>query len=107
MAYDALVKVARKGNNPTIKSQHGSRSFTFKSIDIELKNLLLDPNNYRFLDNPTYKRKIKTKFHIKTVQDATLRLLEKGKRYQLPELKKSILTNGYVPMERIIVARRD
>jgi hypothetical protein len=64
---------------------------------------LLDPNNYRFLDNPGYKPKIKTKFHVATVQEATLRLLERDKRYQLAELKKSILTNGYVPMERVII----
>lgn len=75
----------------------------FKSKDIDLKNLLLDPNNYRFLDNPNYKRKIKNRYHLENVQESTLRLLEQDKRYQLAELKKSILANGYVPMERIIV----
>jgi hypothetical protein len=75
----------------------------FKSADIELDQLLLDPNNYRFLDNPAYKAKIKTKFHVPAVQETTLRLLEQDKRYQLDELKKSMLTNGFVPMERIIV----
>lgn len=80
-----------------------SKKIAFKSLDIRIKNLLLDPNNYRFLDNPSFKRKIKTKFHVSSVQEKTLQLLEQDKSYQLQELKKSILTNGYVPMERIIV----
>lgn len=80
-----------------------SKKITFKSAEIEVKNLLLDPNNYRFLDNPAFKRKIKSKYHLSGVQDKTLQLLESDKTYQLQELKKSILTNGYVPMERIIV----
>jgi len=75
----------------------------FRSVDIETDKLLLDPNNYRFLDNPNYKKKIKTKYHQENVQESTLRLLEQDKRYQLGELKKSIMANGYVPMERVIV----
>lgn len=74
----------------------------FKGANIAIQKPLLDPNNYRFLDNPGYKPKIKTKLHLPAVQEATIRLLERDKKYQL-ELKKSILTNGYVPMERIIV----
>jgi hypothetical protein len=76
---------------------------SFSEKEIELDDLLLDPNNYRFLDNINYKKKIRSKFHLAEVQKATLRLLEQDKRYQLAELKKSILANGYVPMERIIV----
>lgn len=80
------------------------KQLTFVGKDIEVKDLLLDPNNYRFLDNPNYKKKLKGKYHLPEVQAATLRLLEQDKRYQLAELKKSIVANGYVPMERIIVA---
>ena len=78
--------------------------FKFAAKEIDVGNLLLDPNNYRFLDNPNHKKKIRSKFHLPEVQNATLRLLEQDKRYQLSELKRSILANGYVPMERIIVA---
>jgi len=78
--------------------------FLFAAKDINVANLLLDPNNYRFLDNPSYKKKLRGKYHLPQVQVATLRLLEQDKRYQLTEMKKSILSNGYVPMERIIVA---
>ena len=76
----------------------------FDAKNIALKDLLLDPNNYRFLDNKGYKPKPKTKYASDRIQNSTLRLLIEDKRYQLSELTKSILTNGYVPMERIIVA---
>src|SRR2546425_2481211 len=84
-------------------SAKADKKFSFKAIDIEVKDLLLDPNNYRFIDNPSYKKKIKTKYHLVSVQESTLRLLEQDRTYQLEELKKSIRTNGYVPMERVIV----
>src|SRR5258708_11614135 len=76
----------------------------FESQDIALGDLLLDPNNYRFLDNKDYKAKPQNRYGSDKVQNATLRLLTQDKRYQLDELKKSILANGYVPMERISVA---
>ena len=79
------------------------KPLSFLSKDIDTEDLLLDPNNYRFLDNPNYKKKLRGKYHLPNVQAATLRLLEQDKRYQLNELKKSIMTNGYVPMERIMV----
>jgi hypothetical protein len=75
--------------------------FEFQAQDIRIDKLLLDPNNYRFLDKRKFKRKVATRFHEESVQRATLDSLEQS--YQLDELKQSILTNGYVPMERIIV----
>lgn len=97
--YHPMPKKEAK-NIVTTKSDKRLR---FRSKDIDLDDLLLDPNNYRFLDNPNYKKKIKTRYHLENVQEVTLRLLEQDKRYQLAELKKSIMANGYVPMERIIV----
>lgn len=77
-------------------------AFDFEALEIPLSKILLDPNNYRFWDSKRFKRKVSTRFHESNVQTATLQQLESG--YQLDELKKSILVNGYVPMERIIVA---
>src|SRR5947208_116987 len=71
----------------------------FESRDIGVKDLLLDPNNYRFLDNKGFKPKPHNRYASDKVQAATLRLLTQDKRYQIDELRKSILTNGYVPME--------
>jgi hypothetical protein len=78
-----------------------SQPFDFVAQDIPVSKLLLDPNNYRFLDRKKFKKKVATRFHEETVQRATLESLEQS--YQLDELKHSITTNGYVPMERIIV----
>jgi len=75
----------------------------FVSRTLRVQDLLLDPNNYRFLDNPDYKKKLATKYHHDMVQETTLRMLERGHQYQIPALRDSILANGYVPMERVIV----
>ena len=75
----------------------------FKPKQLDTKTLLLNPNNYRFFDNPEYKKRLATRFHKEPVQEATLRLLERGHSYQLKALRNSILTNGYVPMERVVV----
>jgi hypothetical protein len=75
--------------------------FDFEAQDISVSKLLLDPNNYRFLDRKRFKRKAANRFHEESVQRSTLESLEQS--YQLDELKHSIITNGYVPMERIIV----
>jgi len=75
----------------------------FKVTDISIDKLLLDPNNFRFLDLPQWTRRQKNRFHNQTVQDATLKLLETIPRYNLNELRKSFLSNGYVRFERIVV----
>ncbi|SHM61578.1 hypothetical protein SAMN02787076_01716 [Rhizobacter sp. OV335] len=76
--------------------------FDFQSADVAIEKILLDPNNYRFWDQKKFKKKVVTRFHEEKVQTATLEKLERD--YQLDELKNSILTNGYVPMERVILA---
>jgi hypothetical protein len=73
-----------------------------KPMEVPVAKLLLDPNNYRFLDNADWSRKQDKRFHEDPVQAAALRLMERGS-YQLEELRNSILANGYVPVERVIV----
>lgn len=94
----ATRKTIRKLTPPIVDS---APPFAFETKDVPLTKLLLDPNNYRFLDHKKFKKKVSTRFHEDTVQRATLENLEY--HYQLDELKNSILVNGYVPMERIIV----
>src|ERR1035437_3040755 len=91
----AAMKNKSAGQPPT------KTTFDFEAQDISVSKLLLDPNNYRFLDRKKFKKKAANRFHEESVQRATLESLEQS--YQLDELKHSILTNGYVPMERIIV----
>jgi ParB-like nuclease family protein len=71
--------------------------------DLELDSLLLDPNNYRFLDLPQWKRRLANRFHEPGAQEATLKFMENTARYNLPELRDSILSNGYISLERIVV----
>ena len=73
----------------------------FRPRQLSLRSLLLHPNNYRFLDNPDYKNRLETGYHNAAVQDATMRLLERGHRYEIKALRNSILANGYERMERI------
>lgn len=75
----------------------------FRLKVLPISKLLLDPNNYRFLDSSDWRARQQRRFHEETVQNATLRLLERGSRYQLAELRRSILSNGYVPLERLMV----
>jgi len=68
-----------------------------------IQNLLLDPNNYRFLDQEDYQVVSEKRYPEATVQEKAYRFL-KGRRYEdLQALKESILTNGYVPLEQLIV----
>jgi hypothetical protein len=78
-----------------------AQPFDFETKEIALSKILLDPNNYRFFDSRKFKKKAINRFHEPSVQKATLESLEQS--YQLDELKQSILTNGYVPMERVVV----
>jgi len=92
---------AKSSNHGTTPRKVAKAPFESEAREISLSKLLLDPNNYRFLDRKKFKKKASIRFHEDSVQRATLESLEQS--YQLDELKHSILTNGYVPMERIIV----
>lgn len=67
---------------------------------VPLDALLLDPNNYRFQDYEDFVRADESRFHEGSVQDRTYaRLRAEG----LAQLKNSILTNGFLPFERLVV----
>ncbi len=68
--------------------------------NLALSSLVLDPNNYRFQDVEGFVAASEERFHERTVQQRALARLRKA---GLSELKNSILTNGYLPFERIIV----
>ncbi len=77
----------------------------YETNQCSFHDMLLDPNNYRFLDQEDYQRVNDRRYHEASVQDKAYRFL-KGKRYEdLQALKESILTNGYVPLELLIVRR--
>lgn len=68
---------------------------------IPLDSLLLDPNNYRLQEGEGFTQYPADRFHLDRVQEATRRRL-KGE--SLDPLKKSIVSNGFLEIERIVVA---
>lgn len=73
-------------------------SYDVKSV--RLDQLILDPNNYRFKgeqDRPVVAEK---RFADASVQKKAVERLRKD---GLAELKQSILSNGFLPVERIVV----
>jgi ParB-like chromosome segregation protein Spo0J len=69
-------------------------------LEIKLNDLMLDPNNYR-LQEYGHRAINEEKFHLEQVQRATYqRVREEGIR----ELHDSIIANGFVPIERIVVS---
>jgi hypothetical protein len=70
---------------------------------IDPKELLLDPNNYRFLDVEGYRAVNRARYAEPGVQERALALLQGTKSFELDALKDSIKTNGFVPLEQIVV----
>jgi hypothetical protein len=63
--------------------------------------LLLDPNNYRFQDIDGFVYAAESRFHESTVQNRAESRLRGDD--SLVDLKNSILRNGYIPVERLVV----
>jgi hypothetical protein len=75
---------------------------TYTTSEISPENILLDPNNFRYQDVEGFVYCDSERFHEEAVQNqAFLRL---AKEENLP-LKSSILKNGYIPIERIVVQK--
>lgn len=73
-------------------------TYTEKLVSID--QLLLDPNNFRFQDEPDYVRAAPERFAEPSVQErATKRIRSEG----LTELKNSIVSNGFLAVERLVV----
>jgi hypothetical protein len=71
-----------------------------KEDTLPVESLLLDPNNYRFQDEGDFVTADSSRLHEENVQDRAYRRL---RRSGLQELKNSILANGFLPVERLVV----
>lgn len=69
---------------------------------VELGDLLLDPDNYRFQADEDFVRADDARAHEDTVQD---RAYNRLRSEDLAALKNSILTNGFLPFERLVARR--
>lgn len=76
----------------------------FKKHTIHPDRLLLDPNNYRFHDLKGFKRvQTKSRYSEPGVQSRAQSHLADNQSFDLQSLKDSIRTNGYIPVEQIVV----
>jgi hypothetical protein len=71
-----------------------------KEDQIAVVDLLLDPNNFRFQDESGYVTADANRFHEQTVQERAYRRIRLA---GLLELKSSIVTNGFLAVERLVV----
>lgn len=68
-----------------------------------LKNLYLDPNNYRFIDNPNYKKINEVDLIDDRIQARTRSFIEGKNRRNVEDLLDSFKTNGYMDIDVIQV----
>jgi hypothetical protein len=73
----------------------------FREERLSYKQLLLDPNNYRYQDNPRFVYAEEKRFHEESVQRSAYRRLKDEET--LVQLKNSFVTNGFIPVERLVV----
>lgn len=74
-----------------------------KRLVKHIDRLLLDPNNYRFIDRPDYKFVANTQIADERVQQRTRNFIE-GKNYEnIRDLISSFMTNGYLDIDQIQV----
>lgn len=75
---------------------------------IKPDQLLLDPNNYRFLDLPSYRKVAKReRYGEDGVQAKALDLLISNQGFDLESLRDSIASNGFVPLDQLVVEKFD
>ena len=74
----------------------------FREDELPLSQLLFDPNNYRFQDRDDWVRADSARYAEESVQQ---RAYNRIKPEGVSELKRSIVTNGFLPIERLVVAK--
>ena len=68
-----------------------------------LKNLFLDPNNYRFVDNENYKKIDEKDLLDINIQKRTRNFIEGNKRENIKDLIASFKANGFLDADVIQV----
>lgn len=76
-----------------------------KNLEVTPAQLLLDPNNYRFHDQPGYKEVPRKRYADNQVQARVLNTLQTTENFELQALEDSILANGFVALEQIVLEK--
>lgn len=74
-----------------------------QKISRNLKNLYLDPNNYRFIDNENYKKVEDDKVLDDIVQARTRKFIEGKNQNNIKDLLDSFIANGFMDVDVIQV----
>src|SRR5262245_2160334 len=78
-----------------------SLPLTRKSVNLD--NILLDPNNPRFLELEDWQEIPINMYHLERIQNTAFQRLDGADFAQIEDLRKSIRANGYIPLEMIVV----
>jgi hypothetical protein len=84
-------------NDDEIKPVDSSRKF------VSIKNLYLDPNNFRLIHETDQKDVQDSQIKEKLVMQRTLRLLAGDSNQHIQDLIDSFKSNGYLPVDQIQV----
>jgi len=69
--------------------------------NVAIERLLFDPNNYRYQDTADFVYAEPDRFHEESVQERAFKTLRSNA--SIDQLKASILRNGFIPVERLVV----
>lgn len=86
-------------------ADHESESFkaTASMRRVSLRNLYLDPNNFRIIHEPDQKAVPDDQVKDRVVVQRTMRLLTGDKNQNIQDLIESFKANGYLPVDQIQV----
>lgn len=73
------------------------------SRKVSLSKLLLDPNNYRFIDHTKYEPITQSEWAEERIQKRTLQFITGEKNKQIEDLLKSFKANGFLEVDQIQV----
>ncbi len=78
-------------------------SIQLERKNIPVENIMLDPNNPRFFDLEGWEEVPANMYHLESKQNRAFQRLEGSEFGQVKDLQKSIMSNGYIPAEMIVV----
>ena len=90
---------------PAIVLKGHTTKMQLNAITVTPDQLLLDPNNYRFHDLTGYKKVSRARFSESGVQNRALQFLSETRSFDLGAIRDSIISNGFVPFEQIVVEK--
>lgn len=87
--------------------EEADKIYDSKRLNISLKNLYLDPNNYRLINDPDYVVVNESEIKDKIIVQRTFRFLAGEKNQHIQDLIDSFKSNGYLPVDQIQVRKID